>query len=118
MELQTLYLILFKKNLDEKNKFRAKNTQILHCLQTSLKNASWSDFNIFPNSIFLPLYHVFISKTYVLFQLRQFWNLLRIELTNESLYQTNIGNVRLRLQELQKIDSKSQKQRQEWLKSY
>ena len=47
------------------------------------------------------LYQVFICETYVLPQLRQFWNGLQGELVFKSLYIVSIGGMRLRLQELQ-----------------
>ena len=98
----------FKRNKDEEKKLQAENTQILHCLQSLLTNATLSGLSV--SSLFL-LHHVFICGTYVLPQLRQFWNLFRTKLGNEKLYKASIGSIRLRLQALQEIDSKAQELR-------
>ena len=66
----------------------------------------------------LPLHQVFICKTHALPRLRQFWNLFQTELTNERPYLASIGSMRLRLQELQKTNSKAQKLRQQEQKGY
>ena len=49
--------------------------------------------------------------THRLPQLRQFWDIFRLELANEGSYKVNIGSMRLRLQELQEIDSEAQELR-------
>ena len=53
-----------QKSQDEKKKLRAENTQILHCLQSSLTNASLSGLN---TSVELsPLHQVLICGTSIL----------------------------------------------------
>ena len=51
----------------------------------------------------MPLYlhQALICGTYVLPQLKKFWDLLQNELSDESFYATSIGGMRLRLQKLQ-----------------
>ena len=43
-----------------------------------------------------------------LLQLHHFWSTFRLESANKNPYQANIGSMRLRLQELQEIDSEVQ----------
>ena len=98
---------------------RAENTQIFHCLQSLLTNASLSGLTLLNSSLFsslLPLHQVFICRTYVMPQLRQFWNMFRSELANEGLYKTSIRDMRLRLQELEQKNDFAQKARVDRLK--
>ena len=64
-----------QRNQDEENELRAENSQIFHCLQNSLSNASLIRLSLLSLS-FLPsyLHQVLIYGTYVLPQLREFWN--------------------------------------------
>ena len=87
-----------QRNEDEEEKLRTENTRILHCLQSSLTNATLSGLSTSPS--LLPLHQVFICGTNALPQLRQFWSTFRSELANKGLYQASIGSMRLRLQEL------------------
>ena len=57
------------------------------------------------------LHQVFICGTYVLPQLRHFWDGLWRELASEGPYKANIGGMRLRLQELQGKDKQARKLR-------
>ena len=75
------------------------NTQILHCLQSSLTSASLASLSLSGSSA-TPLHQVLICGTHILPQLCQFWNTLRAELANEGPYKASIGSMRLRLQEL------------------
>ena len=52
-----------------------------------------------------------MCKTHVLPQLPQFWNLFRADLANKESYKANIGNIRLKLQELQEINPELQELR-------
>ena len=71
-------------------------------------------------SSFLPsyLHQVLICGTYILLQLRQFWDGLQEELASESLYTASISGMRLRLHKLQVKDKKAQKTRAENLEDW
>ena len=58
---------------DEESKLQAENGQILYCLQNLLTNAILAGLS-FWSSLLSYLSHVFICKTYVLLQLRYFWD--------------------------------------------
>ena len=59
----------------------------------------------------LLLHKVFICETYVLPQLRQFWDTFRAELADENFYKASIGGMSLRLSELQESDPETQELR-------
>ena len=105
-----------QRNKDEEEKLQAENTQIFHCLQSSLTNATLS--GLFTSSSLSPLHQVLICGTHALLQLRRFWNLLQTELTNEAPYLASIDSMRLWLQELQETDSEAQELRQQGQKDY
>ena len=105
-----------QRNKDEEKKLWTENTQILHCLQSSLTNATL--LSLSTSSSLLPLYQVFICGTHALLQLHRFWNSLQTELTNKGPYLASIGSMRLWLQELQETDSEAQELRQQVQKSY
>ena len=114
-----------QRSLDEKEKLRAENTQILHCLQSSLTRASLSGLSLLGLSFgsdskpdLSPLHRIFICGTYVLPQLRQFWETFRTELANKEPYKVNISGMRLRLAKLQELDAEAQKIRAEGLDRY
>ena len=91
---------------EEEETLQDKNVKILHRLQSSLTNASFSSVS---TSVKLSsLHQVFIYGTYVLPQLQQFWDNIRGELANEGPYKVNIGGMRLRLSELQESDPEAQ----------
>ena len=102
---------------EEKANFWAENTQIIHCLQFSLTNASISGLNTMFSG-FLPQHQVFICGTYVLPQLWRFWSTFWNELANERPYEASINSKRLRLQELQKANREAQELRQQKANSY
>ena len=56
-----------QRSQDEEEKLWAKNTRILHCLQSSLTNASLSGLNT--SAKLLLLHQVLICRTYILPQL-------------------------------------------------
>ena len=58
------------------------------------------------------LHQVLIYRTHAFPQLRQFWNLLWTELTNERPYSASIDSMRLRLQKLEETNSEAQELRQ------
>ena len=90
-----------QRSQDEEDELQAENGRILHRLQNSLTNASLAGFSLSASSSSsLPshLHQVLICGTYVLPQLRQFWQGLQKELAQEGLYV--VGGMRLRLQEL------------------
>ena len=87
-----------QRSIDEEEKLWAENTQILHCLQSSLTRASLSGLST--SAELLPIHRVFICGTYVLSQLCQFWTDIQTELADENPYKASIGRMRLRLSEL------------------
>ena len=73
-----------QRSLNEEEKLQVKNSQILHCLQSSLTRASLSDLSLSGLSLgsepdLSPLHRVLICGTYVLPQLRRFWDTFRSE---------------------------------------
>ena len=106
-----------------RRKIRTKSTQIFHWLQSSPTNACLAGLNLSGNTTeshaenFLPLQQVLIYNTYVLPQLCQFWEELRGELAGKRLYQREcIGDLRLRLPELQAENQIARKIRKKGLK--
>ena len=85
-----------QRSQDEEDELRAENGRILHCLQNSLTNASLAGLS-FLSFLLSHLYQVLICETYVLLQLRHFWNGLQKELVSKSPYKASIGGMRLRL---------------------
>ena len=81
-------------------------------MQNSLTNARLIRPS-FPSSLPSHLHQVFICGTYVLPQLRHFWDGLQRELASKSPYKASIGGMRLRLQELQSEDKQAWKLRAE-----
>ena len=102
-------LRFLQKSQDEEKELQAENGQIFHCLQNSLTSASLASIFFRP----LHLHLVFICETYVLLQLREFWDSLQSKLLDESLYTTIICSMRLRLHELQAKDKQARKTRAE-----
>ena len=101
-----------QRSQDEKDELRAENGRIFHRLQNSLTNASLAGLSLSASSSSsLPshLHQVLICGTYVLPQLRQFWQGLRKELAQEGPYV--VGGMRLRLHELQAEDEQARKLR-------
>ena len=101
-----------QRSQDEKDELRAENGRILHCLQNSLTNASLAGLSLLtPSSFSLSsyLHQVLICGTYILPQLRQFWQGLQKELAQERPY--IVGGMRLRLHKLQAKDEKARKLR-------
>ena len=99
---------ILQRNQDEEDELRAENGRILHCLQNLLTNASLASLSF---STLLHLHQVLIYGTYVLPQLRYFWNDLQGELASKGSYKVSIGGMRLRLQELQEEDKQARKLR-------
>ena len=97
-----------QRSQDEEVKLWAQNTQIFHRLQTSLTNASLSSLSLNFAINFLPLHQVLICGTYMLPQLRQFYNTFWAELADENPYKVSISGMRLRLSELQELDQEAQ----------
>ena len=87
---------------------------MLHCLQNLLTNTSLAELS-FSYSLLSYLYQVFICGTYILPQLRYFWDGLQEELASKSPYKTSIGGMRLRLQKLQEENKQAWKFRAEQL---
>ena len=101
-----------QRSQDKEDELRAENGQIFHRLQNSLTNASLAGLS-FPSSFLPHLHQVFICETYVLPQLRHICNGLWMDLVSKGPYETSIGGIRLRLQELQGKDKQMQKLRAE-----
>ena len=94
-----------KRSQDEENKLWAENGRIFHCLQNLLINTSLAGLSFSSSSFFSShLHQVLIYGTYVLHQLKEFWNSFRSKLSSKGLYTVSIGGMRLRLQELQNKD--------------
>ena len=85
-----------QKSQDEEEELRAENGRIFHCLQNSLTSASLASLSFRPSH----LHQVFIYRTYVLPQLREFWGSLQSKLLDEDPYTAIIGGMRLRLHKL------------------
>ena len=92
-----------QRNKNKERKLWAENTWILHCLQSSLTNATLSGLSVFAS--LLPVHQVLICGTYAFSQLCQFWNLLQTEPTDERDYLASIDSMRRRLQKLQETNS-------------
>ena len=97
-----------QRSQDKEEELRAENGGIFYRLQNSLTSASLTSLNFSAPS---HLYQVFICGTYVLPQLRQFWNSLQKKLAQEGPY--IIGGMRLRLRKLQAEDEQAQKTKAE-----
>ena len=97
---------------DEEDELWAENGRIFHCLKNLLTNASLAGLSLSSSSS-LPshLHQVFICVTYVLPQLRQFWQDLQKKLAQKEPY--IVGGMRLRLKELQAEDEQAWKTRAE-----
>ena len=63
-----------QRSQDKENKLQAENGQILYWLQTSLTNVNLAGLSLFSRPSHL--HQVFFYETYILLQLRQFWNSL------------------------------------------
>ena len=64
----------FQRSQDKEDELQAENSQILHCLQNSLTNASLAGLSFSSSSsLSSHLHQVLICGTYVLTQLQQFW---------------------------------------------
>ena len=99
-----------QRSQDEEDEIRAENSQIFHRLQNSLANASLVGLSLSVSPLSsLPshLHQVLICRTYVLPQLRQFWDGLQEKLASEGPYTASIGGMRLRLYKLQAKDEKA-----------
>ena len=107
-----------QRSLDEEEKLRAENTQILHRLQSSLTRASLSGLSLSSETNLSTLHRVLICGTHVLPQLRQFRDTFRTELADENPYKASIGGIRLRLSELEELDEEARKIRAESLGGY
>ena len=88
-----------QRSQDEENELRAENGRILHRLQNSLTSANLASLST-PSH----LHQVLICGTYVLPQLRHFWDGLQRELASKDPYITSIRGMRLRLHKLQAKD--------------
>ena len=106
-----------QRSLDEEEKLRAENTQILYRLQSSLTRASLSGLSLGSDDL-SPLHRVLICGTHVLPHLRQFWETFQTELADKKPYKASIGGMRLRLAELQKSDEKARKIKAKGLDRY
>lgn len=65
-------LCFLEKSLNKEKRFWAKNSQILHYLQSFLTNASFSNFNLNSLANFLLFYQIFICGIYILPQIYEF----------------------------------------------
>ena len=95
-----------QQSAEEEETLRDENVKILHRLQFLLTNASLSSLST--SVELLPLHQVLICGTYILPQLRQFWDNIRGKLVNGGPYKVNISGMSLRLSELQELDQEAQ----------
>ena len=95
-----------QRSSDKEEKLQAENTQIFHCLQTSLTGASLSGLSLSPD--LSPLHQVLICRTYICPQLCKFWTNLQAKLADEHLYRASIRGMSLKLPELQESDKEVQ----------
>ncbi len=63
------------------------------------------------HQVLSPLHQVLICETVVLPQLCQFWDTIQSKLADEGPYTTSIGDMRMRLPELQDEDKEAMKLR-------
>ena len=94
--------------------------KILHQLQSLLArvlglNVSGMIVPGMKQQVLFPLHQIFICRTVVLPQLRQFWDTVRSELANKSPYIVSIRGMKMRLSELQDDDKEAIKLRLERL---
>ena len=82
-----------QKSQDEEDELQAENGQIFHRLQNLLTNASLAGLS-FSSLSSLPSHQhqVLICRTYVLLQLRNFWDGLQKELGSENPYTCEVVN--------------------------
>ena len=105
-----------QRNSEEKETFRAKNTKILHQLQSLLARVSGlsvSRISIpeIKQQVLSSLHQIFICGTVVLPQLHQFWDSIWSKLADKSPYTTSIGGMRMRLPKLQDDDKEAKELR-------
>ncbi len=79
-----------------------ENTQIFHCMQTSLTKTSLTELSWLGHQIvdLLQLHQVPICETHVLPWLCQFWTQPQGKLAYKGPYQPNVRGLRLQLPEL------------------
>ena len=94
------------QNAKEKATLWAKNTKILHQLQSSLANVSG-----FFLDVSSPRHQIFFCNTAILPQLRRFWDFFQSEIANKGPYNVIIGAMRLRLPDLQSNNNQVRKMR-------
>ena len=95
-----------QQNAKEKATFWAKNTMILHRLQSSLANISGLFLDVSS-----PLYQILICGTAVLPQLQRFWDFFQSKIAYKGPYNIYIRAMRLRLSDLQSNDNQARKLR-------
>ena len=85
-----------QRSQEEEDELQAVNGQIFYCLQNSLTNANLAGLSLLS---FLPLYlhQLLICGTYILPQLRHFWDGLQRKLVSKGAYKASIGGMRLKL---------------------
>ena len=97
-------LKFLQRSQDEEEKLQAENGRIFYCLQNSLTSTNLASLSA-PSH----LHQVFICGTYVLPQLRYFWDGLQRELASKGPYIASISGMRLRLYKLQAKDKHARK---------
>ncbi len=103
-----------QQSTEEEETLRAKNTKILHQLQSSLARVSGLSVGK-KQQVLSPLHQIFICWTVVLSQLRQFWDTIWSELADKGPYIASIRGMRMRLPELKDDDKEAMKLRSEGL---
>ena len=93
-----------QQNAKEKATLQAKNTKILHWLQSSLANIS--DLSLDVSSL---LHQILVCGTTVLPQLQRLWDFFQGKIANKGHYNVSIGALRLRLPDLQNNNDQTRK---------
>ena len=88
----------FQQSIKEEETFYAENVKILYYLQSLLARVSGLSVDSSQLSLFYP---ILIYRTTVFSKLYQFWDILQSKIAWDSPYIVNIGDMRLRVCELQ-----------------
>ncbi len=103
-----------QRSAEEQETLRAKNTKILHRLQSLLARMSGLSVRK-KQQVLSPLHQVLICGTVMLPQLCQFSDTIQSELADKGLYTASIGGIRMRLLKLHDDDKEAMKLRSEEL---
>ena len=106
-----------ERSAEEKETFQAKNTKILYQLLSSLTRMSglsilgMSVLGMKQKQMLSPLHQILIYKIVILPQFRQFWDTIQSKLADKNPYTASIGDMKMRLPELQDDNKEAEKPR-------